>query len=343
MSDPILWHRLQFAFTITYHYLFPQLTMGLALLIVVLKAIGLAHRRRPRAHDAARFWIRIFGLNFAVGVVTGIPMEFQFGTNWASFSRVRGRRHRADAGDGGDVRVLPRVAFLGAARLRRAAARPRAATSSPRWRSSPAAGSPATSSSRPTPSCSTRSATPSAPTARCTSRASGRFLLNPWALAQYAHNMAAAVVTGVVRGGRRRRVLRARGPARRRRRASSCARASSPASSRRCSWRFRPATCRPKLVAASPARRRSRRWRGASRAGRMAGITLIGQPNVAGAPARQPDHGARRCSASSRTARSTASVRGLDDVPRGPVARQHRAALLRVPRDGRASGRCSSR
>ena len=77
-----LWHRLQFAFTIIYHYLFPQLTMGLALLIVVMKARGL-RTGGERWNDAARFWIRIFGVNFAVGVVTGIPMEFQFGTNWA--------------------------------------------------------------------------------------------------------------------------------------------------------------------------------------------------------------------------------------------------------------------
>jgi cytochrome bd ubiquinol oxidase subunit I len=89
MSDPLLWHRLQFAFTITYHYLFPQLTMGLALLIVVLKSIGL-RMGESKWDDAARFWIRIFGINFAVGVVTGIPMEFQFGTNWAAFSKFSG-------------------------------------------------------------------------------------------------------------------------------------------------------------------------------------------------------------------------------------------------------------
>jgi cytochrome bd ubiquinol oxidase subunit I len=87
--DALTWHRFQFAFTITYHYLFPQLTMGLALLIVVMKALGL----RPggeKWNDAARFWIRVFGINFAMGVVTGIPMEFQFGTNWARFTRLTG-------------------------------------------------------------------------------------------------------------------------------------------------------------------------------------------------------------------------------------------------------------
>ncbi len=89
MGDPLFLHRLQFAFTIVYHYLFPVLTMGLAFLIVVMKALSF-RRGGEGWNDAARFWIRIFGVNFAVGVVTGIPMEFQFGTNWANFSRVAG-------------------------------------------------------------------------------------------------------------------------------------------------------------------------------------------------------------------------------------------------------------
>ena len=82
-------HRLHFAFTITFHYLFPQLTMGLALLIVVLKSVAL----KTGSEDwdrAARFWGRIFAINFVFGVVTGIPMEFEFGTNWARFSRLSG-------------------------------------------------------------------------------------------------------------------------------------------------------------------------------------------------------------------------------------------------------------
>ena len=82
-------HRLQFAFTITYHYLFPQLTMGLALLMVVLKTLAL-RTSDDRYNVAARFWARIFSVNFLLGVVTGIPMEFQFGTNWAEFSRQTG-------------------------------------------------------------------------------------------------------------------------------------------------------------------------------------------------------------------------------------------------------------
>lgn len=82
-------HRIHFAFTITFHYLFPQLTMGLALLIVVLKTLAL--RTRDSHYDeAARFWSRIFAINFVIGVVTGIPMEFQFGTNWSAFSKTAG-------------------------------------------------------------------------------------------------------------------------------------------------------------------------------------------------------------------------------------------------------------
>jgi cytochrome d ubiquinol oxidase subunit I len=89
MSDPLFWHRLQFGFTITFHYIFPQLTMGLALLIVGMKGIGL-RTGKGAWNDAARFWTRIFGLSFAMGVVTGVPMEFQFGTNWAAFSHQTG-------------------------------------------------------------------------------------------------------------------------------------------------------------------------------------------------------------------------------------------------------------
>lgn len=87
--DALTWHRFQFGFTATYHYLFPQLTMGLALLIVVFKWIAI-RRNDERYHEAARFWARIFGVNFVMGVVTGIPLEFQFGTNWADFSKFTG-------------------------------------------------------------------------------------------------------------------------------------------------------------------------------------------------------------------------------------------------------------
>jgi cytochrome bd ubiquinol oxidase subunit I len=89
MSDAVIAGRWQFAFTIMFHYLFPVLTMGLGVLIAVLKTIEL--RTGNAAYgSAARFWARIFAITFAAGVVTGIPMEFQFGTNWARFSRYAG-------------------------------------------------------------------------------------------------------------------------------------------------------------------------------------------------------------------------------------------------------------
>jgi len=89
MDTALAVHRLHFAFTITFHYIFPQLTMGLALLIVILKTVAL-RTGEERYSQCARFWAKIFAVNFAVGVVTGIPMEFQFGTNWSRFSKTAG-------------------------------------------------------------------------------------------------------------------------------------------------------------------------------------------------------------------------------------------------------------
>jgi len=89
MDNALVVDRLHFAFTVTFHYLFPQLTMGLALLILILKTLAI-WKDDQRYDRAARFWGRIFAINFALGVVTGIPMEFQFGTNWARFSRYAG-------------------------------------------------------------------------------------------------------------------------------------------------------------------------------------------------------------------------------------------------------------
>lgn len=89
MDDPTFLSRLQFAFTIAFHYLFPQFTMGLALLLVVLKSLYV-WRNDAIYNRAAYFWGRIFAVTFVMGVVTGIPMEFQFGTNWALFSAYAG-------------------------------------------------------------------------------------------------------------------------------------------------------------------------------------------------------------------------------------------------------------
>ena len=89
MASALLYDRLQFAFTVTFHYLFPQLTIGLALLLLYLRSRALVSGDE-HYHQVARFWTKIFALSFAFGVVTGIPLEFQFGTNWAKFSNFAG-------------------------------------------------------------------------------------------------------------------------------------------------------------------------------------------------------------------------------------------------------------
>ncbi|TMQ50533.1 MAG: cytochrome ubiquinol oxidase subunit I [Candidatus Eisenbacteria bacterium] len=193
MSDALFWHRLQFAFTIVYHYLFPQLTMGLALLIVIMKALGL-WGRDERWNDAARFWIRIFGINFAVGVVTGIPMEFQFGTNWANFSRLAGPVIGHTLGMEGLFAFFLESSFLaslvwGEKRLGRTGHFLAAiALFLGSWLSGYFIIATNAFMQHPVG----HRALPDGSLRLADFRA---FVLNPWALAQYAHNMAASVVT----------------------------------------------------------------------------------------------------------------------------------------------------
>ena len=86
----VLWlARLQFALTIMFHYLFPPLTIGLGVLMVIVEGLALK-TGDPRYEAIARFWTRLFAVNFAMGVATGIVMEFEFGTNWATYSRYVG-------------------------------------------------------------------------------------------------------------------------------------------------------------------------------------------------------------------------------------------------------------
>lgn len=109
----------QFAFTVTVDCLFPQLTMDLALPILVLKTMAL-RTGDEHYNRASRFWARIFGINFVMGVVTGIPMEFQFGINWAQFSRAAGG-NRSAPGDGRNLLFLPGVHLPGPVSIRRKA------------------------------------------------------------------------------------------------------------------------------------------------------------------------------------------------------------------------------
>ncbi|MFW6331357.1 MAG: cytochrome ubiquinol oxidase subunit I [Gemmatimonadota bacterium] len=87
--DVLILSRLQFAATIMFHYLFPPLTIGLAMVMVYLEGQYL-RTKDPEYEAAAKFWTKIFAVNFAMGVATGIVMEFQFGTNWANYSRFVG-------------------------------------------------------------------------------------------------------------------------------------------------------------------------------------------------------------------------------------------------------------
>jgi len=87
--DAVLLSRIQFALTVMFHYLFPPLTIGMGAFLVFLEARGLK-TGDVRYDQAAKFWTKIFALNFVLGVVSGIVMEFQFGTNWAAYSRYVG-------------------------------------------------------------------------------------------------------------------------------------------------------------------------------------------------------------------------------------------------------------
>src|SRR6516162_11901420 len=89
MPNVVLLSRLQFALTIMFHYLFPPLTIGMGVVLVYLEGMFL-WKKEPIYETAARFWTRLFAVTFAVGVATGIVMEFQFGTNWAVYSRFVG-------------------------------------------------------------------------------------------------------------------------------------------------------------------------------------------------------------------------------------------------------------
>ncbi len=89
MSEAVFAHRMQFAFTVMFHYLFPILTMGLGFFIAWYSTLHLVTKDK-RYLDAAQFWAKIFAINFALGVVTGIPLEFEFGTNWSRFSSFGG-------------------------------------------------------------------------------------------------------------------------------------------------------------------------------------------------------------------------------------------------------------
>ncbi len=87
--DVLLLSRLQFALTTAFHYIYPPLSIGLGVMLVIIEAMWLK-TRNPLYHQMARFWTKVFALTFAIGVATGIVLEFEFGTNWATYSRYVG-------------------------------------------------------------------------------------------------------------------------------------------------------------------------------------------------------------------------------------------------------------
>jgi cytochrome d ubiquinol oxidase subunit I len=194
MDSALAVHRLHFAFTVTFHYLFPQLTMGLALLIVVLKTLAL-RTGDPHYARAARFWAKIFAINFTFGVVTGIPMEFQFGTNWARFSRSAGGVIGQSLAMEGVFSFFLESSFLGLFLFGEKRLSPIAHWFSAvavflgswlsgffiivtdAWMQHPTGYS-------------------LGPKGEILLADLGAFLLNPWGLWQYLHNMIASVVTG---------------------------------------------------------------------------------------------------------------------------------------------------
>jgi cytochrome bd ubiquinol oxidase subunit I len=193
-NDPGSWHRLQFGFTIVYHYLFPQLTMGLAGFLVYWKWRAL-RTGDEKYNYAVRFWSKIFGLNFAVGVVTGIPMEFQFGTNWADFSRYAGGVIGQTLAMEGMFAFFLESAFVGTLIWGEKRLGPRGhfaaaiAVAIGSWISGYFVLVTNSFMQHPVgyqiePNASLGIASMSA------------YLLNPWAFVQFAHNQLAAVVTG---------------------------------------------------------------------------------------------------------------------------------------------------
>ncbi|MBI4772972.1 MAG: cytochrome ubiquinol oxidase subunit I [Deltaproteobacteria bacterium] len=112
LLDHVMLSRLQFAFTAMFHIIWPVLTIGLSLFIVLMEALWLKTKEEAY-YRHARFWTRLFVLNFAVGVITGIPMEFQFGTNWSVFSGAGGDIFGHLLGFEATMAFMLEAAFLG--------------------------------------------------------------------------------------------------------------------------------------------------------------------------------------------------------------------------------------
>ncbi|MDM9381380.1 cytochrome ubiquinol oxidase subunit I [Chlorogloeopsis sp. ULAP01] len=112
LSDTVVLSRMQFALTAIFHILWPVLTTGLAIYLAIVEGIWLK-TRNPDYYYHARFWSKLYVLNFGIGVATGIPMEFQFGTNWAPFSEAVGNFFGSVIGFEASWAFMLEAAFLG--------------------------------------------------------------------------------------------------------------------------------------------------------------------------------------------------------------------------------------
>lgn len=112
LSDSVVLSRMQFALTAIFHMLWPVLTTGMGIYLVVVEGMWLK-TRNPDYYYHARFWAKLYVLNFGIGVATGIPMEFQFGTNWAPFSEAVGNFFGSIIGFEASWAFMLEAAFLG--------------------------------------------------------------------------------------------------------------------------------------------------------------------------------------------------------------------------------------
>lgn len=310
MGDALLWHRLQFGFTVVFHYLFPQLTMGLAFVIAVMKALALRRNDGVLA-GVARVLVRVFAINFAMGVATGVPMEMQFGTNWARFSTFAGGVIGQPLAMEGMFAFFLESSFLALLVFgeQRLSPRMHLASAVALWLGSWTSGYliVATNAFMQHPT-----GYVVAPNGTLVVESLGALLLSPWALAEFAHVIVASLVTtsfvlaaigafwtlrGVFRD--HARVLLSYG--------TTLGLAASIAVAFPTGDRQAKLVARDQPVALAA-------MEGRFESGPMAGITLIGQPNVR---ARRLDNPVRVPGALSFLAYGTfhEDVKGLSEFP----------------------------
>lgn len=112
LSDTVALSRIQFALTAMFHMLWPVLTTGLAIYLIVIEGLWLKTKNITYYHHA-RFWSKIYVLNFGIGVASGLPMAFQFGLNWAPFSEAVGNFFGTVLGFEGTMAFMLEASFLG--------------------------------------------------------------------------------------------------------------------------------------------------------------------------------------------------------------------------------------